>query len=120
MNSFAIRLKDLSNSKSICSKKISEFAKFLHHAPSRLTCIRLFVPYAPSYLTCLRALHAFTVYAPSSLICLIPAPYLSVLRAFFRRLARLAYAPYNFLGWICSPAETFHFPRTIKDSRGTF
>ena len=37
------------------------------------------------------------------------APYVSfsrTLRAFFVRLQ-------IFLGWICSPAETFHFPKTI-------
>ena len=71
-------------------KGIFEFAK--------LRASRAFAPYVPSYLTCLRDLRAF-------------APYVPYLRASSTRLARFICTS---LGWIYSPAETFHFPRTIK------
>ena len=73
-------------------KGIFEFAK--------LRASRAFAPYVPSYLTCLRDLRAF-------------APYVPYLRALSTRLARFICTS---LGWIYSPAETFHFPRTIKDT----
>ena len=49
------------------------FAKLRPFVPLRLTCLRR-----------LRALHAFVSYTPSRLTYLTYAPYLSVLRAFFK------------------------------------
>ena len=95
----------------------------MSHLPSWFVCFRKFVPYvsyALSCLTYLRALRAFVPYVPS---CLTRLRTLRVL------LTRLIYAPYAsfsrflhalfmrlkmFLGWICTSAETFHFPRIIN------
>ena len=62
-----------------------------HFAPSRLTCL--------SHLHALLALHA--------LRALRKRHYLRALRALFVRVKIV-------LRWICSPAETFNFPRIIE------
>ena len=62
--------------------------------------LRAFIPYVPSRLTRLRTLLAF-------------APYMPYSRALSTRPARLVKIV---LGWICSPAKTFHFPWIIKDA----
>ena len=62
-----------------------------------------YVPYTPS---CLRALRAF---APWMLSCL------SLVRALPALLTLTLFIHVKIvLGCICSPAKTFHFPRTIK------
>ena len=74
---------------------------YVSYAPLRLTRLFAFVPYASSRL---RVLHAF---APSRLTCLTHARYLRAMRALFVRVKIV-------LGWICSPAKSFHFPWIIK------
>ena len=71
--------------------------------PSRLRVLRAKRAFVPSRLTCLRALRALL----TRLIYALVAFFSCVLRALFVRLK-------IFLGWICSPAETFHFQKTIK------
>ena len=78
---------------------------YVPHAPSRLTCLtclralRIFAPYVHSCLTRLRALRAL-------LTRFTLAPWAS-LRALFVHVKIV-------LGWIFSPAKTYHFPRIIK------
>ena len=62
-----------------------------------LRALRAFVPYVPSCLTRLCGLGIFALYVP----------YSRALRALFVRV-KIG------LGWICSPAKTFHFPWIIK------
>ena len=91
------------------------FVEFAKLRASRVLVLYLssrFVSYAPSCLMRLRALRTFVPYASSHLTWLTHtpcAPISSALHALFVRLK-------SFLGWICSPTETFHFPRTIKDT----
>ena len=68
-------------------------------APSCLTCLSAFMP---SCLCALRALLTGLIYAPCTL--------------FSRTLQGLFVCHNIFLKWICSPAETFLFPRTIKNT----
>ena len=76
------------------------------HVPSQLTLLRAFAPYVPYMPSCLRALHAF---APWMLSCL------SLFRALPALLTPTLFIHVKIvLGCICSPAKTFHFPRTIK------
>ena len=86
------------------------FIFFLHCSEfAKLRALRAFASYMSLRLRVLRALRAFVLHVPYS-------------RALSTRLAHLFHAPCNvlfvrlkiFLGWICSPAGTFHFPRTIK------
>ena len=72
----------------------------------RLRALRAFVPYTSSCLTSLHALHALRALL-TRLIYEPCAPLSRALRALFVHLK-------IFLGWVCSPAETFHFPRAIK------
>ena len=60
-----------------------------------------YVSHAPSRLRALRA------FVSSRLPCFTNAPYLRALRALFVRVKIV-------LGWIWSPAKTFHFPWIIK------
>ena len=62
--------------------------------------LRALARYAPWYLTCLCA---FVRYVPLGRMYLTHAPYLCALHTLFVRV-KIA------LGWICSPAKTFHFP----------
>ena len=78
---------------------------YVPHVPSCLTCLRplrAFVSHVPSCLTHHRALLTHFIYAPCVSFSL-------ALHALFVRLK-------IFLGWICSPAKTFYFPSTIKDT----
>ena len=100
--------------------QIQEFAKLRAFAPSCLTCLTCLRTLVLSYLMCLRVLRALLMHPIYALYVLLT----SVLHALFVRLK-------IFLGQICSPAETSHFPRTmtgykpccflwVKNSRETF
>ena len=86
--------------------------KLLKWLPKTM-CLLNHVPHVPSQLT-LRALHVFM---PSCLHAF--APWMLSCLSLFRALPALL-TPTLFihvkivLGCICSPAKTFHFPRTIK------
>ena len=73
-----------------------------------------FLSYVPSCLARLCALRAFMPYAPSHLTCLTHTPYLRALRVFSRFLHALFMRLKLFFRWICTSAETFHFPRIIN------
>ena len=64
-----------------------------------------FVPYCTTRLRVLRAFTPYVPYSRTLSMCLFHAP-------FSRALPSLYVCLNNFLGQICSPAETFHFPRT--------
>ena len=89
------------------------------HAPSHLNCLHVLVSYVFSHLCALR------VFVPLCLTCL------KCLRTLHALPTRFIYAPCTsfsptlyalfvrhkiFLGCFCSLAETFYFPRTIKDT----
>ena len=69
--------------------------------------LRAFVSSGFTCLTSLCALHAFVPHVPLLLTSLTHAPYLRALHALFVRVKIV-------LGWICSPAKSFHIPRTVK------
>ena len=59
------------------------------------------------FLPASRAFALYVLCASLCLTCLTHAPYLRTLRALFGRVK-------IFLGWICTPAQTFHFPKAIE------
>ena len=86
-------------------------------------CVRPFIGHRPmTEFSKLRSSRAFASYVHLRLRALrasVPyAPYVPYPRTLSTRLARLFYALFVrlkiSLGWICSPAETSHFPRIIK------
>ena len=87
-----------------------EFAKlrasraFASYVPSRFMCLRALRAFVLAGLACLRA---FVYYAPSRLTGLTHASYRRALHTLLVRVKIV-------LGWICSPAKAFHFPRIIK------
>ena len=81
----------------------SSLLNYVPHAPSRLICFCAYAPYVPYVSSCFTRLYA--------------------LRALLTHLIYALCAPFShalFVGakiplrWICSPAKTFLFSRTIK------
>ena len=87
---------------------------------ARLHTSRAFAPYVSSRLTCFRCLRAFVSYVTSRLrrLHVLRAlltghnygPCASLSRAFRTLFDHIKIV----LGWICSPAKSYHFPRIIK------
>ena len=88
-----------------------------------LTCLRGLCAFAPSCLTCLTRFLVLRTFVPCAPLCLTR---LRTLRVLLTRLIYASYASFSrflhalfmrlkmFLGWICTSAETFHFPRIIN------